>query len=178
MLDPVDLAGKMPGPHLSIVPMISGINADGAPLQEIIEFLTDVAAVFEQDPAIYEALVEAAYNSVLHAYPNDTPARHMSRDKRWWATACWLPDENVVKFYVYDQGVGIPSTLPRWSSWEELRGMIKNWPLVGAAINDQSLLIEAAIEVSRTSRPNTGHGNGLSDVVRPIKELKGGLVRI
>lgn len=82
-----------------------------------------------------------------------------------------------MQFVVFDQGVGIPETLPRSSKWESVREYMEMIPVVGSASNDNSFLIESAIEVSRTSLGG-GHGRGLKDVVEPVANLRGGRVRI
>ena len=160
-----------------VLPLVTDARLDGEMLWMIGEHLSVVATVFQQDPTIYAALTEAAYNSTLHAYPVDYDYEYRPLSKRWWATACWYPEEKVVRFLIYDQGVGIPATLPRSEKWEKVREVIARLPLVGGLANDASSMIEAAIEVSRTSLTG-GHGKGLKDVVAPVTGLRGGKVRI
>ena len=45
------------------------------------------------------------------------------------------------------------------------------------ALKEHATMIEAALEVSRTSL-TSGHGQGLRDVVSPVDQLEGGRVRI
>ena len=177
----VELAEDTENWHLDkevvVLQMVTDARADGEMIWEIGEHLSTVASVFEQDPVIYAALVEAAYNSTLHGYPEGYEYEFKPIRKRWWATACWYPHENVVRFLVYDQGVGIAATLPRSRHWESVRNLLSKLPVVGGLAQDSSSMIEAAIEVCRTSRSG-GHGKGLSDVVAPIKGLRGARVRI
>ncbi|EEW24043.1 hypothetical protein [Rhodobacter ferrooxidans] len=165
------------GKEVVVLPMVTDARLDGEMLYRIGEHLEVVAGVFRQDPTIYAALTEAAYNSTLHAYPTDHNYEFQPLWKRWWATACWSPQESAVRFMIYDQGVGIPATLPRSQKWERIREYISKVPLIGGFSNDASAMIEAAIEVSRTSRDG-GHGKGLKDVVAPVTGLEGGRVRI
>ena len=65
-------------------------------------------AVSEKDRAdLVVALAEASLNSFHHAYPTE------ERVKRWWAAATYDRDRKTVRYFVYDQGVGIANTLNR-----------------------------------------------------------------
>lgn len=165
--------------NVTVLPMISSESLDRALLVKMLQLLKDVALVLRQDPAVYPALVEAAYNATMHAYPSDYEYRHPPAIKGWWATACWLPDQKCVKFAVFDQGVGIAETLPRWQGWERIRGwMADSFGALGAtALNDSSKMIEAAIKVDRTSLDG-GHGKGLQDVIAVVHTVPGAQVRI
>lgn len=164
---------------VTVLPMISSTSIDGALLGKMLSRLRDVALILRQDPAVYPALVEAAYNATIHAYPRDQKLRHPAVIKGWWATACWLPDKKCVKFVVFDQGVGIAETLPRWQGWERIRGWIADrFGTLGAgALRDASKMIEAAIKLDRSSLSG-GHGKGLQDVVAVVHAVPGAQVRI
>jgi hypothetical protein len=161
--------------HVVLVPLTSENKLDGRELWEALEFLGDVAQFLQQDPRIYAALTEAAYNATLHAYPNGYDFEFPPLRKRWWMTACWRPKEGDVKFLVYDQGVGIPETLPRSGWWEHIR--LAAVKLSKGSLSDDASMIEAAIQVSRSSLAG-GHGKGLRDIVSPVLSLPGGCVRI
>lgn len=167
--------------HITVIPFISSSSVQGELFGEIRNYMHKIAEVFSQDPSIYGALTEAAYNSVLHAYPKGRKFEYPIAGKRWWATCSYNPKDDAVRFLVYDPGVGIPETLPRWKHWEKVREKIQAVPLVGPAIsqalNDHSRTIEAAIDVSRTSMSG-GHGKGLKDVVTPVDLIRGAKVRL
>ncbi len=170
-----------PDQHITVIPFVSSASVDGELFSKISSYMTEIARVFRQDPSIYAALTEAAYNSTLHAYPEGHQFKYPIHGKRWWATCSFDPKSNCVKFLVYDQGVGISETLPRWKHWEKVRGKLSEVPLVGgsvgAMLNDSSRAIEAAIDVSRTSLSG-GHGKGLKDVVSPVAHIEGAQVRL
>ncbi|WP_226557790.1 hypothetical protein [Salipiger thiooxidans] len=169
--------------QITVLPMISSVELPGQLLQELLDDLSAIAEVLQQDPAIYSGLFEAAYNANKHAYPEDYEWEFRPVARGWWATAGWNPREGCVKFLVYDQGVGIPATLPRWGGWERVRERLARsaGALLGdeasATFNDASKLIEAAIEVDRTSLDG-GHGKGLQDVVAVVQGRPGAKVRI
>jgi hypothetical protein len=164
--------------EITVLPMISSTKLDAELLQKTLVQLNTVAQILHQDPFIYGALVQAAYNAKLHAYPEEHEYEFPPTIKGWWATASWNPVDGHVKFLVYDQGVGIPATLPRWQGWESVRSWLvaKLGPL-GVNLNDASHLIEAALAVDRTSLEG-GHGKGLQDVVAVVRSTAGSSVRI
>lgn len=167
--------------QITVIPFISSASVNGELFNKVFEHLVSVAEFFKQDPSIYSALIEASYNTTLHAYPTGYNFKYPIVGKRWWATCSFDPSSECIKFLVYDQGVGIPETLPRWKYWENVRAKLTSIPIlgdrIGAAINDSSRAIEAAIDVSRTSLDG-GHGQGLKDIVTPIELVEGAAVRV
>ncbi|EYR84262.1 hypothetical protein [Shinella sp. DD12] len=164
--------------EVTVLQMISSTELDQELLQKTMQKLSAVAEILQQDPSVYGALVEAAYNAKLHAYPEDFEYEFQPIIKGWWATASFNSEEEVVKFLVYDQGVGIPNTLPKWSGWEKLRATIaETLGDLATGLKDASNLIEAAIEMDRTSLQG-GHGKGLQDVIRAVETTPGSSVRI
>ena len=162
------------GDQLTVLPMIARTTLE----QRILGSLSRVSNALHGDPTIYGALVEAAYNATKHAYPDGYNWKYQPTVKGWWATASWDASEDCVKFLVYDQGVGIAETLPRWEGWEKVRGILALLPLgVGENLNDESNMIRAALEVDRTSLAG-GHGKGLQDVVEVVRGFAGSQVRI
>lgn len=164
--------------EVAVLRMISSTQLDQELLQTTMKQLTAVAEVLDQDPSVYGALVEASYNAKLHAYPEDHHYEFPPLIPGWWATASWNPVEGCVKFLVYDQGVGIPATLPKWSGWEKVRAKLaENLGGLAVGLRDASSLIAAAIEMDRTSLQG-GHGKGLQDVIRAVETVPGSSVRI
>jgi len=175
---------ERPRDEVTVLRMISSTELDQELLQALLENLGRIAKILDQDPSVYGALVEAAYNAKLHAYPPDREFVFPPVLKGWWATASWNPKEGVVKFLVYDQGVGIPDTLPKWAAWERIRanlaeglGDIGLGDIGSTILKNASNLIAAAIEMDRTSLQG-GHGKGLQDVIRPVTSTPGASVRI
>ena len=144
----------------------------------IEDHLRDVASAFQTDPSIYMALTEAAYNSIQHGYPQEHDFRFPPLGRQWWATGSWSPVKSEVKLLVYDQGVGIPETLPTWKNWEKITEWVSaKHELASLFMKEHANLIEAALEVSRTSL-TSGRGQGLKDVLSPVDVLGTGKVRI
>lgn len=169
-----DAGGRSEKTSITVLPMISSTQIG----QKMLASLSTISAVLHGDPTIYGALVEAAYNVEKHAYPNEFNWRFQPIVKGWWATASLDPVRECVMFIVYDQGVGIAQTLPRWEGWEKVRGILAHLPFrVGAGLNDESNMIKAALEVDRTSLSG-GHGKGLQDIVSVVQGFADAEVRI
>jgi hypothetical protein len=125
---------------------------------------------------VYEAISEAIANT-RHAYPTDAAIWPTKAKGQWWAAGTWNSSTDVVSIQLYDQGVGIPATLPRsehWSSVIKLAGL-------GDRLHPErrdDRLIAAALEVGRTSTGETGRGKGLAEMAAWIDKLGNGFLRI
>jgi hypothetical protein len=125
---------------------------------------------------VYEAISEAIANT-RHAYPKDVSIWPRKANGQWWAAGTWNSATDVVSIQLYDQGVGIPATLPRsdhWSDVVRLMGLAER--LHPERRDDQ--LISAALEVGRTSTGEKGRGKGLAEMSAWIDKLGNGFLRI
>ncbi|MFX8410374.1 hypothetical protein ABTL60_19065, partial [Acinetobacter baumannii] len=68
---------------------------------------------------VYEAISEAIANT-RHAYPRHIGIWPTKATGQWWAAGAWNSETNVVSLQLYDQGVGIPATLPRSEHWSDV----------------------------------------------------------
>ena len=125
---------------------------------------------------VYDAIAEAIANT-RHAYPKDAEVWPARSAGRWWASGTWDPKTNVVSIQLYDQGVGIPATLPRSEHWSDIIKL--------AGLRDRlhperrhDRLLEAALEVGRTSTGAQGRGKGLAEMAAWIDKLGKGFLRI
>jgi hypothetical protein len=163
---------------VTVLQMTSCNTADGQKIALISDHLQRVATIFKHNPLMYAAMFEAAYNSTLHAYPPLYSFKYPPLPQHWWATASWSIDHDELVFLVYDQGVGIAETLPRWTNYEKVRGVLADLGTIPSLIlKEDAAMIEAALQVSRTSR-SSGHGQGLSDIMAPINGVVGARLRI
>lgn len=106
----------------------------------------------------YDSLMEAILNSIHHAYPEDIPGDGLPRVKRWWAGALVDRQEGYLYLVVYDQGVGIPATLPKRPWWQALRAIVPE-------LSDKALL-DGALQLGRTGTGIPGRGNGMATMCR------------
>lgn len=124
---------------------------------------------------IYVALSEAMANVSNHAYPSGLAIRWpLAVRRRWWLGGSWSPGARVATVQMYDQGVGIPRTLPKSEHWSEVFPILS---LLDPERTDAGL-IEAAMQYGRTSTAATGRGKGLAQMADWIKHSNGGSLRI
>lgn len=128
----------------------------------------------EGNMAISTALTEASLNSVNHAYKYKK-LKYPSYEDRWWASAVFQSDGDYVKFFVYDQGAGIPDTLPRSDTGKKILNR-----MFGG--NDSlpytdSGKVKAALTTEITSTRESNRGKGLPQIVKAVSN-RGGSLRV
>jgi hypothetical protein len=142
-------------------------GASGAALRDQLEALC--GKKIGPRRTVYEAISEAIANT-RHAYPPDVAIWPTKATGSWWAAGTWNSATDVVSLQIYDQGVGIPATLPRsehWSNIVKLAGL-------GEKLHPErtdARLIEAALEVGRTSTGQQGRGKGLAEMASWVDKL-------
>jgi hypothetical protein len=125
---------------------------------------------------VYEAISEAIANT-RHAYPHGTAIWPSRLSGRWWASGSWDRDTNTASVHLYDQGVGIPETLPRSDHWSDILRFLGMGGILNPERRDDKL-IEAALAVGRTSTGQAGRGKGLAEMARWIDKQESGFLRI
>ena len=163
----------------SLLKMRFGFSFQPERIGKLVNELHEVADFFNHSSYVYDAMVEATLNVNDHAYPDTEVFQFKAFVGAWWAAASYSAESGEIRFVVFDQGVGIPRTLPRWSLWEELREKLSVGAVTSHLVKQDARMIAAAIEVSRTSKSRAdGRGQGLADVLSPVSEASGGRVRI
>lgn len=146
----------------------SGTTAEGGEaraLRETIEELVGRLSDAERGP-LYRAVTEAMNNVVQHAYPPDWSYETRPVSRRWWMAGAYIPGERRLMIAFFDQGVGIPATLPRLHPAEKLRRVISRLGLG----DDDAARIQAAF-VLGSSRTGLAHrGGGLLRDIRKLTE--------
>jgi len=125
---------------------------------------------------VYEAISEAIANT-RHAYPQDVAIWPTKATGSWWAAGTWNSATDVVSLQLYDQGVGIPATLPRSGHWSDIMKMVGLGERLHPERSDDRLIV-AALEVGRTSTGEQGRGKGLAEMASWIDKLGNGFLRI
>ena len=157
---------------MSCVPFKAYDQVDGEYLDPLIEELKGIAGRAPKRIATYNALLEATKNVRNHAYPEDLfEARPDPSVGLWWAAGAYFRDADVLEFAVYDQGVGIASTLERKSFFEAVLTFCP-------PERTDADVIAGAIEMGRTSTGKLERGNGLWTICRLVEELPGSHVRL
>lgn len=161
--------------------VISDNQNDKKRTDDLSEELMDKVPAFrsrlskENDMALSAALAEASLNSVTHAYEHFDLVYPCDKG-RWWAAAVYEQNRSVVKFFVYDQGVGIPKTLPRTSKGRALLslffGVKQEFPSDFAS---DSKLIKVAMRGGISATKKEYRGNGFPQMVEAISGVGGSL---
>lgn len=155
---------------LKFVQFVHEQVANGEFAEGLIEKLRAVGGETPDREAVYAALVEAILNVTHHAYPEPDPVV-IKRQRKWWAAGAYDENRQVLEFVVYDQGVGIPATLPRRRFFESIL-------LMSAPERTDADLIEGGIEFGRSRTEQPERGNGLWTICSLVKDLEGSYVRI
>jgi len=154
--------------------MITGTLADGASARQLrIDLENLCGRGIGPRTTVYDALSEALAN-VSHAYPRWRASYPGYRARRWWASGSWTPSSKTVSVQLYDQGVGIPRTLPRREYWGRIMPLVRR---LDPERTDAGL-IEAALEYGRTSTRSRGRGMGLKQMTEWINTQGHGFLRI
>lgn len=148
------------GDHLAaeglvVVKFITGNQADGRQafaLQNAL--IAEAPTVADSRLDFYEGLLEAFTNAIEHAYHPEIPDDGLFKVRRWWAGGFVDNKEGRLYMAVYDQGVGIPATLPRKPFWSSIfSGTAFEWT--------DARVIAGGLDYGRTRTSQDGRGNGL-----------------
>jgi len=116
---------------------------------------------------LFDGLSEAITNVSHHAYPM---GHLVGGKKQWWLSASFDSDNRNLRVMFYDQGIGIPNTLPTSHFWESIKQYFHRWK--------DSQKIEAAMVYGRTSTTKPQHGKGLQSLQEFAKAYENGQLSI
>lgn len=119
-------------------------------------------------------LDEAITNVTHHAYP-DLQGFH-ELDKNWYLTGSYNEKSGELKIVFYDQGVGIPKSLPASDIWEKILVFLTKFSMLKNRADE--VLLKAAVELDRTSTGQSDRGKGLQDLLEFIRHRKNGYLSI
>lgn len=123
---------------------------------------------------LYDGLSEAITNVCHHAYPPDHPFKDI--DKQWYMTGSYDSSSKILKVVFYDQGIGIPNSLPASILYEKVLSFLSKIPKI-KGMRDSTLL-KAAVEVERSRTGEEDRGKGLQDMLNFVKERGEGYLSI
>ncbi|MGO4619026.1 hypothetical protein [Ensifer sp. 2TAB8] len=162
--------------HLTLTPLESGESFDGKKINELQTHFAETLAGFTTRPELFEGLMEAAENAISHAYPPEYAPPHPYAGHRWWGASCFDLTENRLRFFIFDQGAGIPFTLPKGPLWERMLAAVSKHS--GGLISDDAHMLKAAFEVGRTSTGLSHRGLGLKRMADVVRNAGSGYLRI
>lgn len=153
-------------------------NAQLAKVKELKGSLNDVIDNKVQGwNFLHTGLSEAITNVTHHAYPESFDLEDMH--KKWYLTGAYHRKSKELKVAFYDQGVGIPKTLPVTKFGEKVLSYVsKHRQFEGMDKRLHSVLIKAAVELERTRTDDEDRGKGLQDLLVFIRQRKNGYLSI
>jgi hypothetical protein len=184
----VGFSGAVPNPPtdrgIVIERMLSGETTEPDTLTELMEKLRklypDAGVGSDELVHLYGAMMEAIVNVVSHVYPRGVspwgkPVR------RWWMTGAVHRRERWTTAVVYDQGVTIPVTLPKWKKYSGWRTKIATYIGSASDVSDpryDGRAIEVAVEHALSSTGKGHHGRGLAQMRGFVDQCREGHLRI
>ncbi|MEM5512023.1 hypothetical protein WNY79_03870 [Pseudoalteromonas sp. AS84] len=133
-----------------------------------------VGAKVDKWTILHSGLTEAVTNVTHHAYPGSKSCE----EKSWYLTGSFNKSTNEMKIAFYDQGVGIPNSLPASEIWEKVLTYFTKLNIPSVEHKKHARLLEAAVSIDRTSTMQTDRGKGLQDLLEFIRERKAGYLSI
>lgn len=152
---------------------LSGNDSNGQLADQLHSTMSEVLGPDIKKSDMYVALSEAMTNVVQHAYPENYDDKHVIPNK-WWMAGSYDTQSCQVTIMIYDQGVGIPKSLPVQGFQERLDWITGKLKL---GSNDCDM-IKAALELGRSRTKNFNRGKGLQQILQFSQSCPSGLIRI
>ncbi len=170
------------------IPFITGSKVRGEMIEQLIKGLGGLAGsggVADGETLlgrsrVYDGLGEAIQNVQDHAYPLWLTDGGVAR--QWWMAGAVEPGKKRFTIAIYDHGISIPVSLPRWTKFDEFRASVAK--TVGGEYNPTDTpqrdgeTIAKAVELGRSSTGKSYHGKGLPVIREVIDNCRTGTVRI
>ncbi|MBO2617668.1 MULTISPECIES: ATP-binding protein [Shewanella] len=123
---------------------------------------------------LHSGLTEAVTNVIHHAYP----VNEEYTDKSWYLTGSFNRNSKEMKIAFFDQGIGIPNSLPASSLWENIVSYFSKLKIDIAEQKRDEVLLKAAVSIDRTSTNKNDRGKGLQDLIEFIRVFGSGYISI
>lgn len=162
-----------------IAKYIKGSVGDAAKIRQLKSAIIEIVGTeVEKWMFLGSGLEEAITNVSHHAYPPNVS--YLPDDKSWYMTGAYDVDSKELKVIFYDQGIGIPKTLPASTLWEKVKKKAEKLSeATGLSLdNYDATMIRAAMEVSRTRTGEEERGKGLKDMLEFLNQRGQGYLSI
>lgn len=171
-------------PDIDIVKLTSGtaiLNKKTRNPENLMRGIKDLFTKPDSDQMIdkyenkvFRALTEAMQNSVEHAYPDEF--KEINKNTcvtRWWRAAFKNHKDNSIYIVLYDQGIGIPSTIH--VNWQDrIDAFLEKFSKKPSDADKLSL----AMERGRSRTKIHGRGQGSHDIQQLIRQGKNSILTI
>lgn len=175
-IDHPEESGDKTHSRKTLIKLRSGRSLDDHAFEEFDRALGGIFYKYHSLPELFEGMGEALLNVRHHAYHDQVEVRFPCPGKRWWATACIDYESSELRVFVFDQGVGIPATLPYTGAMERMLSAFKALP--SASLNDDATLLKGALEYTRSRTKHPGRGKGFRDIMSTVDAYQGSRLRI
>ncbi|CQH25220.1 hypothetical protein ACQIBV_003826 [Yersinia enterocolitica] len=147
-------------------------------IEKTLELKNEIRSVVGEDVKkwvfLQSGMSEAITNVSQHAYP--VHEGYLDADKNWYLTGSYDEVNKILKIVFYDQGIGIPKSLPASQIWERILSMLSKFSSMERKRDE--VLLKAAVELDRTSTGDIDRGKGLQDLLEFIKQRGDGYLSI
>ena len=161
---------------INLVKYIKGKCRDSEKARLLKQQIMDVIGSDEQISKwtfLHSGLTEAITNVSHHAYPMGNG--FSEEEKNWYLTGSYDEDSRELKIVFYDQGIGIPKSLPLSKTiWEKILQYLSKSNIGLAERKRDEVLLGAAMQLNRTSTDQPDRGKGLQDLLEFIRQRKDG----
>ena len=151
----------------------SGRRDRGQAMHEVAEVTDSQSVQFDEKARtiLYEALLEAMNNVTVHAYPPKRSQRSLPvLHGQWWAAGHWDITRREIGVLIYDQGIGIPKTLPDSKHMGLIRKIRSQF---GLGDSDPEC-IQAAMELGHSRFEQPHRGRGMAALRRAVNIVEDG----
>lgn len=150
---------------------ISGDSINGEKPIKYREVIKQVVSGVPNEKKLQIAITEAMDNSLYHGYPNDFIETSRLKEKRWWLSASLNTKNNSLNFMFFDQGIGIPKSLPKVHP--------KLFKKLLTLFDPDDRIIEAATIAGKSSTGKKYRGKGLPQIIDYVSSYdKNGYIQI
>lgn len=171
--------GVVNKPELNFVRYLKGKTGNSEEAKEKKKFLkSELKRIVGSDVAkwtiLHSGLSEAVTNVTHHAYPRGFDCS----DPSWYLTGAYNNKTKEMKIVFYDQGIGIPNSLPESKIWEKVLSYFSRFNIPFADQKKDAALLKAAVSIDRTSTGKNDRGKGLQDLLEFIKQRGDGYMSL
>lgn len=162
-------------PRTDLVRYIKGRCGDSKKARILKDAITNIVGEeIDKWTFLRGGLDEAVTNVSHHAYPGRGAVSE--EHKNWYLTGSYNGSTKELKIVFYDQGIGIPKSLPASKIWERALEVLSKFPI--AERKRDEVLLKAAVELDRTSTQKSDRGKGLQDMLEFIRQRGEGYLSI
>lgn len=163
-------------PDISFLKYIKGRKRSNAHAQ-LKSRINDIAKVHvDKWTFLRSGLNEAVTNVGHHAYPPGCDI--LIRDQNWYLSGAYNRSSGSLKIVFYDQGIGIPRSLPASKIKEVVLRWFSDKNIPNTERWSDANLLTAAMEARRTRTSQSDRGKGLQDLLDFVKKRGEGYLSV